>query len=91
MLILISGLIFVPHERHHGHLCHLSMHSENVEILLDRDEILQVGGDSKKLAVVSDIADVSQDDFLLIHFSHFEILKQTISCNMLYSNCVIKS
>lgn len=69
----------------------ICQHSENVEILLDRDEILQVGGDSKKLAVVSDVAVVSQDDFLLIHFSHFEILKQTISCNLLYINYVNKS
>jgi len=31
--------------------------------------------------VVDRVADVRQDDFLLIHFSHLEVLKQTIYQN----------
>lgn len=37
-----------------------------------------MSGDPQKLAVVSDVADVGQDDFLLIHFAHFKVLKQII-------------
>lgn len=63
---------------HHGPYHCLVMDSDNVKILLDGDKILQMGGDLEKLAVISDIADVSQDDFLLIYFSHFKVLKETI-------------
>lgn len=80
--VLISGPLFVPCALYHSHYCHLFMDSDNVKILLDRDKILQMGGDPEKLAVVGDIADVSQDDFLLIHFPHFKVLKQTIYCNV---------
>lgn len=52
------------------------------KILHDRDKILQMSGDSEKLAVVGDVADICQDDFLLIHFPHFKVLKQTIYCNV---------
>lgn len=52
--------------------------SENIKILLDRDKFLQLSRDPKKLAVVSGVADVSQDNFLLIQFPHFKVLKQTI-------------
>lgn len=53
-----------------------------MKILLDRDKILQMGRDPEKSAVVSDVADVSQDNFLLIYFPHFKVLKQTIYCNV---------
>lgn len=80
MFVLISGPLFVPCALHHGHYCHLF--KDNVKILLNRDKILQMDGDPEKLAVVGHVADVSQDDFLLIHFPHFKVLKQTIYCNV---------
>lgn len=41
-----------------------------------------MGGDPKEPAVVDDVADVSQDDFLLIHFPDFKVLKQNIHLNV---------
>ena len=52
--------------------------SKNIKILLDRDEIPQLSRDPEKLEVVCGVADVSQDNFLLIQISHFKVLKQTI-------------
>lgn len=37
-----------------------------------------MGGDFKEFAVVCGIADVSQDDFLLIRFTHIKVLKETV-------------
>lgn len=48
---------------------------DNVKILLDRDEIFKLGRDPEQLALVSGVADVSQDNFLLIYFPHFKVLK----------------
>lgn len=78
VLVLISGPLIVPRALNHGSYLCLVTDSDNVKILLDGDKILQMGGDLEELAVVSDVADVSQDDFLLIHFPHFKVLKQII-------------
>lgn len=41
-------------------------------------------GDPEKLAVVCNVADVGQDDFLLINFPHFKVLEKnhlmSVSC-----------
>lgn len=62
----------------------MCLKTDDEKNLLDRDKIPQMGGDPQKLAVVGDVADVSQDDFLLIHFPHFKVLKQNknILCNV---------
>lgn len=43
--------------------------------LLDGEKVLQVRGDPEKLAVNNCVADISQDNFLLVHFSHIKVLK----------------
>ena len=75
--VLISGPLCVPCALYNGYFC-LFTDEDNFKILLDGDEVLQLAGDSEKLAVIGDVADVSQDDFLLIHFPHFKVLKQNI-------------
>lgn len=48
----------------------------NVGFLLDRDEVLQLGGDPEKLAVLSDRAAVRQGDFLLIGLANIKVLSK---------------
>lgn len=53
------------------------LHSSTANrFLLDRDKVLQLGGDPEELAVVSDRAAVHQGDFLLIHFPNIKVLKK---------------
>lgn len=44
-------------------------------ILLDSDYILQLSRNPKKFAVAVGVADVRQDDFLLIDFPHIKVLQ----------------
>lgn len=54
----------------------LHIYTANVRFLLDRDEVLQLGGNPEEPAVVSDRAAVHQGDFLLIHFPNIKVLKK---------------
>lgn len=54
----------------------LQAYTANARFLLDRDEVLQLGGDPEKLAVLSDRAAVRQDDFLLIDFANIKVLSK---------------
>lgn len=55
----------------------LHAHTANARFLLDRDEVLQLGRDPEKLAVLSDRAAVRQDDFLLIGFANIKVLSKS--------------
>lgn len=52
----------------------LHVYTANARFLLDRNKVLQMGGDPEKLAVISDRAAVSQGDFLLIGFPNIKVL-----------------
>lgn len=51
-------------------------HTADEKFLLDGDKILQLGGDHKEFAVVSDRAVVHQGDFHLIRFPNIKVLKK---------------
>lgn len=54
----------------------LYAYTAKTRFLLDRDEVLQLGGDPEKLAVHSDRAAVRQDDFLFIGFANIKVLSK---------------
>lgn len=65
------------------HISHVFVHktvlhtcTANARFLLDRDEVLQLGGDPEKLTVLSDRAAVRQDDFLRIGFANIKVLSK---------------
>lgn len=60
--------------------------------LPDGEEVFQSGGDPEELAVVGDVADVSQGDFLLIDYPNFKVLKKNTRCNISISliKCINK-
>lgn len=62
----------------------LHIYTANVRFLLDRDKVLQLGGDPEELAVVTDRAAVRQGDFLLIRFPNIKVLKKNkvVRCTM---------
>lgn len=58
------------------------------KILLDRDEILKLSGDSEELAVVNNVAVICQNNFLLIEFSDVKILKQNSGNDLNYFDTI---